>query len=209
MPRSLYTLHCTTPFPPKFATSVAPHLTHYYLYRAMAIGNKLRKFGEVWTCSSWCMQTRKHAHHMLQKNHVMIYVRKNKSQHTGRIGFQTSWSWKLVLSWRTDLDKLCRHRIAATCTLGTRSDKPLTTCPIKLFVSITWNKQHKRSTQTYTCNITQLLNACESCYWLVGWLVGWRLTALLHKKGDIVPLRLHHTIRKIYKFKLINMNQWI
>ena len=67
----------------------------------------------------------------------MKTTRSSISTHTGRIGFQTSWSWKLVLNWRTDRDRLCRHRIAATWTLGTRSDKPLTMCPIKLLVSIT------------------------------------------------------------------------
>jgi len=75
-------------------------------------------------------------------NITRIRDRVNSVERTGRIGFQTSWSWKLVLNWRTDRDKLCRQRIADTWTLGTRSDRPLTTCPIRLFVSITLHRNN-------------------------------------------------------------------
>ena len=55
-------------------------------------------------------------------------------------GFHTALSWNVVLSWWTDLERLCRHFTAASCTDTRVSSIPITTWSIVDSVSMIWKE---------------------------------------------------------------------
>ena len=68
-------------------------------------------------------------------------------------GFQTWWSWKLVLSCCTDLERLCRQRAAASCRPVLSLPNPRAICVIIFSVSIIYIMLTQRHYSMYSNSV--------------------------------------------------------